>query len=236
MYKRQDLSTYEVTGDATLTAAYTEAQYSVTFNAVTNGAYTGETGVTDGKATYGTDITFSVEPANSGDIVGYVYYTVNGGNKGYLTGSNGVYTIPYQMFGENIQIYAGVITGTVKVVAHDSYNAAPSGKDLVVVTTAKNENAKYGTTITEQEVKDRLSVMEGETANTVIAHTADINGDGYVRSVDAMIVNDLYYNNRIGDTSDEMRIKANYYNSDDAVDTSDIAAVLYTVVGRSFTK
>ncbi len=51
-----------------------------------------------------------------------------------------------------------------------------------------------------------------------------------------MIVNDLYYNNRIGDTSDEMRIKANYYNSDDAVDTSDIAAVLYTVVGRSFTK
>ena len=37
-----------------------------------------------------------------------------------------------------------------------------------------------GTTITEQEVKDRLSVMEGETANTVIAHTADINGDGYV--------------------------------------------------------
>ena len=135
---------------------------------------------------------------------------------------------------------------------------------MVVVTTAKNENAKYvlqsagtaaiemyyseglggyaafvpnnGTTITEQEVKDRLSVMEGETANTVIAHTADINGDGYVRSVDAMIVNDLYYNNRIGDTSDEMRIKANYYNSDDAVDTSDIAAVLYTVVGRSFTK
>lgn len=259
-----DLSTYEVTADATLTAAYTEAQYSVTFNAVTNGAYTGETGVTDGKATYGTDITFSVEPANSGDIVGYVYYTVNGGNKGYLTGSNGVYTIPYQMFGENIQIYAGVITGTVKVVAHDNYNAAPSGKDLVVVTTAKNENAKYvlqsagtaaiemyysegmggyaafvsnnGTTITEQEVKDRLSVMDGETANTVIAHTADINGDGYVRSVDAMIVNDLYYNNRIGDTSDEMRIKANYYNSDDAVDTSDIAAVLYTVVGRSFTK
>lgn len=70
----------------------------------------------------------------------------------------------------------------------------------------------------------------------MIAHTADINGDGYVRSVDAMIVNDLYYNNRIGDTSDEMRIKANYYNSDDAVDTSDIAAVLYTVVGRSFTK
>ena len=259
-----DLSTYEVTGDATLTAAYTEAQYSVTFNTVTNGAYTGETGVTDGKATYGTDITFSVEPANSGDIVGYVYYTVNGGNKGYLTGSNGVYTIPYQMFGENIQIYAGVITGTVKIVAHDSYNAAPSGKDLVIIVTEKNENAKYvlqsagtaaiemyyseglggyaafvsnnGTTITEQEVKDRLSVMEGETANTVIAHTADINGDGYVRSVDAMIVNDLYYNNRIGDTSDEMRIKANYYNSDDAVDTSDIAAVLYTVVGRSFTK
>lgn len=87
-----DTSTYEVNADITLTPVFTVQSYAFTY---TQNESTGRVtaGVEAGKATYGQDVTFTVEP-NAKHIVKQVSYTIGNGTATTITAVNGTYTIP----------------------------------------------------------------------------------------------------------------------------------------------
>ena len=84
---------YTVKGDVTLKPVFTVQSYAFTYTQ--NQSTVGDiAGVTDGKATYGRDVTFMVTP-NAKHIVKQVSYTVGGsGTAKTITPVNGMYTIP----------------------------------------------------------------------------------------------------------------------------------------------
>ena len=87
-----DTNTYVVNGNITLTPVFTVQSYAFT-TAADQSTVSIKTGVADGKATYGQDVTFTVTP-NAKHIVKQVSYTVGGGTAKTITPVNGVYTIP----------------------------------------------------------------------------------------------------------------------------------------------
>lgn len=92
-----------ITGDLTLTAKASAKQ--VTFSSEAEHATVYVTGgVTDGKATYGTPITFTVAPAGNYVIDSVTYTVGNGTSQNLNADNNGVYTID-----------GNVITGDIKV-------------------------------------------------------------------------------------------------------------------------
>ena len=81
-----------ITGDLTLTAKASAKQVAFDYEAEhATVQVTG--GVTDGKATYGTPITFTVTPVGQ-YVIDSVTYTVNGENPQPLSAQGGTYTIP----------------------------------------------------------------------------------------------------------------------------------------------
>lgn len=88
-----DPDAYTVESDVTLKPVFTVQSYAFTYTQ--NQSTVGDiAGVTDGKATYGRDVTFMVTP-NAKHIVKQVSYTVGGsGTAKTITPVNGVYTIP----------------------------------------------------------------------------------------------------------------------------------------------
>ena len=98
-----DTSTYEVKADITLTPVFTAKSYDFTTTA--NQSTVTVTGglTTDGKATYGQNITFTVAP-NEGYVVTDVRYTVGSGASTSLTANSGVYTIPGSMITGNVTV------------------------------------------------------------------------------------------------------------------------------------
>lgn len=86
-----DTNTYVVNGNITLTPVFTVQSYAFT-TAADQSTVSIKTGVADGKATYGQDVTFTVTP-NAKHIVKQVSYTVGGGTAKTITPVNGVYTI-----------------------------------------------------------------------------------------------------------------------------------------------
>ena len=88
-----DTNTYEVKANITLTPVFTAKSYDFTTTA-NQSAVTVTSGLTtDGKATYGQNITFTVEPSD-GYVVKQVSYTVGSGAAKTITAPNGTYTIP----------------------------------------------------------------------------------------------------------------------------------------------
>lgn len=114
-----DIETYQVTSDITLSARFLPASYGVTFNPVTGASYGSINGVADGKAVFGTDVTFTVTPDASYAILG-VSYTVAGGTGEPLDLADGKYTIP----GGSI---TGAVTVSVGVVHYRSLTFAAGG-------------------------------------------------------------------------------------------------------------
>ena len=98
-----DTTTYEVKKDITLTPVFTAKSYDFTKTA--NQSTVTVTGglTTDGKATYGQNITFTVTP-NSGYVVTDVRYTVDSGTSMSLTANSDVYTIPGSMITGNVTV------------------------------------------------------------------------------------------------------------------------------------
>lgn len=91
-----------ITGDITVTAKASAKQFDFTYNSG-NFTISGLAGVSDGKATYGKDITFTVAP-NSGYVVSSVSYTVDHGVATPLTADNGTYTIDGEKITGNIAV------------------------------------------------------------------------------------------------------------------------------------
>lgn len=98
-----DTNTYVVDGNITLTPVFTAQSYDFTTTA--NQSTVTVTGglTTDGKATYGQNITFTVAP-NEGYVVTDVRYTVGSGASTSLTANSGVYTIPGSMITGNVTV------------------------------------------------------------------------------------------------------------------------------------
>ena len=91
-----------ITGDITVTAKASAKQFDFTYNSG-NFTISGLAGVSDGKATYGTDITFTVAP-NSGYVISGVSYTVGDSAATPLTADNGTYTIDGEKITGNIAV------------------------------------------------------------------------------------------------------------------------------------
>lgn len=87
-----DTSTYEVNADITLTPVFTVQSYAFTYTQ-NESTVSVTAGVEAGKATYGQDVTFTVEP-NAKHIVKQVSYTIGNGTATTITAVNGTYTIP----------------------------------------------------------------------------------------------------------------------------------------------
>lgn len=88
-----DPDAYTVESDVTLKPVFTVQSYAFTYTQ-NQSTVSDIAGVTDGKATYGRDVTFMVTP-NAKHIVKQVSYTVGGsGTAKTITPVNGVYTIP----------------------------------------------------------------------------------------------------------------------------------------------
>lgn len=83
---------YTVKGDVTLKPVFTVQSYAFTYTQ-NESTVSVTAGVTDGKATYGQDVTFTVA-LNAKHIVKQVSYTVGGDTAKTITPKNGVYTIP----------------------------------------------------------------------------------------------------------------------------------------------
>ena len=91
-----------ITGDIIVTAKASAKQFDFTYNSG-NFTISGLAGVSDGKATYGKDITFTVAP-NSGYVISGVSYTVGDSAATPLTADNGTYTIPGSAITGNIAV------------------------------------------------------------------------------------------------------------------------------------
>lgn len=87
-----DTSTYEVNADITLTPVFTVQSYAFTYTQ-NESTVSVTAGVEAGKATYGQDVTFTVEP-NAKHIVKQVSYTIGNGTATTIPAVNGTYTIP----------------------------------------------------------------------------------------------------------------------------------------------
>ena len=158
-YNGQTLMTDDtaITDNITLTAKASAKQFRFTQTA-DNAAIQSLTGVTDGTATYGTNITFTVAP-DSGYVVSEVSYTVGNSAATPLTAVDGTYTIP-----------GDVITGDIAVeVTAAKYHTvtfqAGTGAALSGSTTAYVKDGQAAlytdTTFTTPFIMPGVSVQDG---------------------------------------------------------------------------
>ena len=89
----EDLKAVAINSDSIVTLVAKDASYSATLNGGAAAEITDVTGITDGQAVHGTDITFKLK-AKTGYKVTAVAYRISGGDAVTLTPANGVYTIP----------------------------------------------------------------------------------------------------------------------------------------------
>ncbi len=94
--------TTAITSDLPVTAKASAKQFTFSQSA-DNALIQNLTGVSDGKATYGKDITFTVAPVGN-YVIDSVTYTVNGQNSQILTAQDGTYTIDGEKITGNIAV------------------------------------------------------------------------------------------------------------------------------------
>lgn len=122
----EDLKAVAINSDTTVTLFAKDASYSATLNGGDAAEITDITGLTDGQAVHGTNITFKLT-AKTGYKVTAVAYQINGGDAVTLTPANDVYTIP-----------GAAITGPVTLQL--------TSNETVTVTFAAGENGSVGGT------------------------------------------------------------------------------------------
>ena len=145
-----------ITGNITVTAKASAKQFRFTQTA-DNATIQSLTGVTDGTATYGKDITFTVAP-NSGYVVSGVSYTVGDSAATPLTADNGTYTIPGNVITGDIAVEVtatkyhtvtfvageGVTMDTATAYVKDGQAALYTGTDFKTPFTIPNPSAQEG--------------------------------------------------------------------------------------------
>lgn len=145
-----------ITGNITVTAKASAKQFTFSQSA-DNALIQNLTGVTDGTATYGTNITFTVAP-NSGYVVSGVSYTVGNSAATPLTADNGTYTIPGSAITDDIAVEVtvteyhtvtfvageGVTMDTATAYVKDGQAALYTGTDFKTPFTIPNPTAQTG--------------------------------------------------------------------------------------------
>ena len=212
-------------------------------------------GVTGGKANYGTDIVFTVA-ADTGSTLVSVSYTAGSGTSVALTATGGQYTIPGTALTDDVTVTVTQrVTGSVTFITFDDYMGAPTGFKVLLLTAAAPEGYKYrydGADLFWSEEYEKyacfvpvgLDAGAALTAMTCIAGTAPVikydgnvnqSPSGLIDIVDAQLVYDLYTgvylaDGAFGRVSAKMRLAADV-NGDGTVDTSDVQIIINLIHG-----
>ena len=228
-----------VTSDKVYTVTFTHATYTVN----------GLDGVES--ATHGTDLTFT--PALTGQLLLGVQYQVGDGEAVTLEpNEDGSYTIPGDAITGPITVTYDTVTGSLAYIAETDYMAAPSGKKVAVLNTAKLEEGtyalngygdmfwseRYSTYVcfvdnseTDATLTEKLAVSGNDV--TVIDYSGDTNGTGSVTPADSAAINAVLHSIQVEyEISDLMRFQFDV-NGDKAVTAQDIKWILDTYTGAS---
>ena len=212
-------------------------------------------GVTDGKANYGTDVVFTVT-ADPGYTLESVSYTVGTGSAVTLTVSGGQYTIPGTALTDDVTVTVTQhVTGSVTFITFEDYKGAPMGFKVLLLEATVPEGYKYqydGTDLFKSDKYAKYACfvpadVDAETALYTIACVAgtapvinydgNVNQspDGAVTSADAQLIYDLYTglikyvsDSDFSKVSEKMRLAADI-NGDGTVDTADAQIVVNSI-------
>lgn len=219
-------------------------------------------GITDGKATYLTDIVFTVD-----EVPGYVNvvtYTAGDGESVTLTADvEGKYTIPGNVIVDSITVNVEhVVHGTVTFIPNDNFKSLPSGHKVLVLTVSDklstgayeyDSNAmfysgEYSTAgsqvyvyvvpneVTTEGALPKLQINKAVDPCIELAYDGDANLDGNINSTDAVLTYALYggiwANDVFAKVDMQMRLEADV-NGDGTVDTSDALAILQSIWGTT---
>ncbi len=212
-------------------------------------------GVTDGKANYGTDVVFTVT-ADPGYTLESVGYTVGSGSAVTLTVSGGQYTIPGTALTDDVTVTVTQhVTGSVTFITFEDYKGAPMGFQVLLLEATVPEGYKYqydGTDLFKSDKYAKYACfvpadVDAETALYTIAcvagtapvinydGNANQSPDGAVTSADAQLIYDLYTglikyvsDSDFSKVSEKMRLAADI-NGDGTVDTADAQIVVNSI-------
>lgn len=194
-----------VTGNLEISVTKTAKTYDVTISGDDYSRVT-TTGVTDGKATYGQDVTFTLPAAKEATETGDGYHytaTVKIGSADYT---------PTNTSGTTYKIDGTAITGAVQIVVTKETDAANS---VVVTIQNSNEIQKDGTAVTEF-----AATKNGDVTLTLVPET----GYNYVITVDGTKVdwdeNTTTYTLSVGESAVTIAVTK-------TVDTSSVAFQQY---------
>lgn len=140
------LKNVPITANTTVQLFAKDASYSATLNGGAAAEITGITGISDGTATHGTDITFKLT-AKDGYKVTKVSYQIGDGEAQEITAKDGTYTIP-----------GSAITGTVALVltTNQTYTITFAADENGTVTGTTSFVLDAGSKLT----KDQLSTVK----------------------------------------------------------------------------
>ena len=202
------------------------------------------TGVTDDKATYGTDVTFTLPGLEPGSVV---TYQVGDGEEKTLTPVGGVYTIPGdEILGDVVVRIYTQIGGEVEFIEYEDYKGAKVGEKVMLYTPAAPPAAgtkfmydgtkelywssAYGAYVAFVPVSEtasgalfKITVTTGTT--TEISYDGDVTGNGEIDAMDAMNAYKIYNGVEDANITDMMRFRADV-NGNKVVDVRDAQAIL----------
>lgn len=193
------------------------------------------TGVEDGKATYGTDVVFTVnvEKTPLGYQLDKVSYTVGEGTAGILTADGaGKYTISGDEITGNIKVFVNyIVGGEVEFIEFDDFNSLPTGFKLLKLTVdnklndsaykyngnamfysnkySKNDKHVYlyviSGSIGEVDALTDIKIVAGDTC-IELAYDGDVIRDGELNSTDAVLTYALYNSELHADDSEFLKV------------------------------
>ena len=177
-----DPDAYTVQSNITLKPVFTVQSYAFT-TAANQSTVSVTAGVTDGKATYGQDVTFTVTPSE-GYVVTDVRYTVGSGTSMSLTANSGVYTIPGSMITGNVTVEV-VTVKYVTVTFQAGTGNTLTGGSAVAYAKSGVAGLYTDTTFMTQFTVPTPAAQEGYrlTDQTGEALWKDANGTGYTAEI-----------------------------------------------------
>lgn len=227
------------TENTTITAIFDHATYSVTA--------TGISGVS-GKATHGTDLTFT--PAVDGKVVIGITAKIGDTPVNVTKNPDGSYTIAGDVITGDLTITAQTADGSWIFISKDDYKALSADAQIALLTTGKLASGNYllgndgmywspkynayvkivDANETAATLTAKLS-MHTNAQSLTLAYTGDINGDGQATPADGGMINDELHEVNLSYTvTEKMRLEMDF-SGDKTVSTVDIMNILRKYVG-----
>ena len=247
----------QFTNNATYIATASPSKYGVGYD---SNRVNFTSGVAAGKATYLTDIIFTVVKKASYTPV--VEYKIGDGEFTPMTEADGKYTIDgSEILGDITIRVTDTLEGEVNLIDFDGYKALPSSHKLLLFSApikltqgayeydgeamfyssaySTEDGAQVYLYVVPDTVKNEEQAMEniqinGEAELCIeLAYDGDVNLDGRLISTDAVLARGLYTGLHVdnSDVSMRMRLEADV-DGDKKVDTFDALAVLNKIWGK----